>query len=165
MYYRILVAVWAIPVMIAFAGCSTGEDKWTAMRPPVYKTHGVVREDGQPLSDAIVIFSAQDGDYSGTASTNESGEYQMTTFEDYDGVIEGEFLVSIEKNDWIPYGPEPSESVDGLRSSRPLKKVRLTAKKYADFEKSGFSVVVSPEGPNTFDFDLESDPKIASRGG
>ncbi|MBA2114161.1 carboxypeptidase-like regulatory domain-containing protein [Bremerella alba] len=156
MWTRRFSTLLCLSWVIAMAGCYSSQDKWTAMRPKVYKTNGVVRMDGKPLPEAIVVFSPVGGKVSGTAITDEAGHYQMTTFEDHDGVTEGEFQVSVEKIDWIPVGPEKAESADGGNYRRPLKEVRQTPKVYSQLEKSGLTAMVSPDGPNTFDFDLDS---------
>ncbi|EAQ81714.1 carboxypeptidase-like regulatory domain-containing protein [Blastopirellula marina] len=159
MIHRTIIGlILCVMSMIAAVGCSSGQDKWTAMRPPVFKTQGVVRMDGQPLPGATVIFSTTTGNYSGTALTDSAGRYQMTTFEDFDGVTEGEFQVSVEKNDWIEIGPETGDP-EGGTYRRPLKKVPLTPAKYRDFEKSELTAIVTPAGPNQFDFDIQSDAK------
>ncbi|UUO04680.1 carboxypeptidase-like regulatory domain-containing protein [Blastopirellula sp. J2-11] len=159
MFHRTIGFVLCITWLVAAAGCSSGQDKWEKMRPQVFKTQGVVRMDGQPLPGAIVAFSSIEGNYSGTAVTDDSGKYQLTTFEDYDGVIAGEFQVSVEKNDWVEYGPEKGTDSTGGAYRRPIKKVPLTPAKYRDFEKSELTATVTPEGPNTFDFDIQSDAK------
>ncbi|UUO04682.1 carboxypeptidase-like regulatory domain-containing protein [Blastopirellula sp. J2-11] len=159
MFHRTIGFILCITWLVAAAGCTKHEDKWTAMRPQVFKTQGVIRMDGQPLPGATVVFESSTGNHSGTAVTDDSGKYQLTTFEDFDGVTAGEFLISIEKNDWIEVGPETGEAVDGGTYRRPLEKVPLTPAKYRDFEKSELTAIVTPDGPNRFDFDIQSDAK------
>ncbi len=138
------------------AGCSR-EDKWVKNRPKVYATSGVVRQDGRPLADAIVTFQPKEGVYGGTASTDAEGRYQLTTFKDFDGVTAGEFSVAIEKIDWIPIeSAEKTPPADGGVYLPPLKKVPRTAARYADSSKSGLTAVVTAEGPNVFDYELDS---------
>ncbi|WP_437225575.1 carboxypeptidase-like regulatory domain-containing protein [Planctomicrobium sp. SH661] len=145
-----------VSITVLQSGCSR-QDKWEKRRPKVYKAAGVVRQGGSPLSDAIINFHPVEGEYGGTAVTGSDGKYQLTTFKEHDGVVPGEYKVTVEKNDWIPIGPKPSGPPPdgGVVQLQPLKKVPRTAPQYADMEKSGFTVLVTPDGPNQFSFDLE----------
>jgi len=83
----------------------------------------------------------------------------MTTFKDFDGAIEDEFQVSVEKIEWVPTRPRSNQpAADGGIDLPPLKQVRYTPGKYADFEKSGLNAIVTATGPNTFEFELTSKP-------
>lgn len=154
----ILSILFCATSILLTIGCSSREDKWTKMRPEVYPTQGTVRMDGQPLEEAIVVFSSLDGNHSGTGVTDAAGKYRLTTFEDFDGATEGEFQVTVEKNDWIEIAASGPDAGPG-GSGGPVKKVPLTPAKYRDFEKSGFTATVTPDGANTFDFDLDSKAK------
>ena len=153
---RILLALLCLIVGTGLTGCYSSQDKWEAMRPPVYEVHGTVRLDGTPLPQAVVVFQPEEGKYSATGLTDESGEFQLTTFKDQDGAVEGTFQVSVDKVEYIPTGPEKGVSTDGGTYLPPLKQVRVTPKKYSDFEKSGFVATVTADGPNSFEFDLDS---------
>lgn len=156
MSFRILQAVFCLVIGIGLSGCYSSKDKWEAMRPPVYHVSGTVRLDGNPVSQAVIVFQPEEGQYSATGLSDESGRFRLTTFKDEDGAIEGAFQVSVDKVDHIPIGPEKGVSSDGGTYLPPLKQVRVTPKKYSDFEKSGFVATVTPDGPNSFEFDLQS---------
>jgi len=140
------------------SGCGSDEDEWTRKRPKVFKAGGTVREAGQPLSGAIVVFHSIAGEVGGRAMTDVKGNYRLTTFKDFDGAVEGEYRVTIEKADWVPVNSgnlDAPDAADLGSGSGPVKKVQLSAEKYADPEKSGFTANITPKGPNRFDFDLE----------
>ena len=46
----------ALLSLVAVVGCG-GDDEWSAKRPKVYKTTGVVTMDGKPVDDAQVVDS------------------------------------------------------------------------------------------------------------
>ncbi|QDT64499.1 hypothetical protein V22_17330 [Calycomorphotria hydatis] len=145
---------------IFITGCWSSEDQWTKNRPPVYKTSGVVLMDGEPLTEAIVVFKPENGENWGTGLTDAGGNFRLTTFEDFDGVIADNFTVTIEKSEWVPVQAQTVDPTGGLDpepgGNGQVKKNLLSPKKYTDFETSGFTAVVTPDGPNQFEFLLDS---------
>ncbi|MEW4564473.1 hypothetical protein AB1K70_18175 [Bremerella sp. JC770] len=156
MFSRVIVTLCAVTWAVGLSGCYSSKDKWEAMRPPVYQVSGMVRMDGEPLSNAVVVFKPEEGTYSATGLSDASGQFYLTTFDDRDGAIEGTFQVSVDRVDYIPIGPEKGTSTDGGTYLPPLKQVRVTPKKYSDFEKSGFAATVMKDESNSFEFDLTS---------
>ncbi|WP_437221922.1 carboxypeptidase-like regulatory domain-containing protein [Planctomicrobium sp. SH661] len=140
------------------AGCSR-QDRWEKNRPKVYKSGGIVRMDGQPLEKAVVTFNPVQGEFGGTAVTDASGKFQLTTFKDFDGVTEGEFQVAVEKIDWVPIGEGKPATATAPKEYPPLQKVPMTPAVYADFSKSGFTATITPKGQNQFEFNLDSKAK------
>jgi hypothetical protein len=57
----------------------------------------VVKLDGQPVANAAVIFIAQDpGGRDAYGSTNENGEFELSTTKPGDGVMPGKYKVVIQ---------------------------------------------------------------------
>jgi len=156
MFSRAIATLCVVTLAASLVGCYSSKDKWEAMRPPVYKVSGTVRMDGEPLPQAVVVFKPEEGTYSATGLSDASGKFFLTTFDDRDGAIEGTFQVTVDRVDYIPIGPEKGTSSDGGTYLPPLKEVRVTPKKYADFEKSGFAATVLKDESNSFEFDLTS---------
>lgn len=63
--------------------------------PEVFPVHGTVRLNGQPLSDARVLFTPVSGGRPSAAITDLSGEYSLVYTDDLPGALPGEHLVSI----------------------------------------------------------------------
>jgi len=157
--YSFHYSLLAVLLIVLLSSCRKAEDKWTKNRPRVYKTEGVVVLDGKPLAGATVVFKPKTGEFTAVGVSDESGKFRMTTFKDFDGVIEDEFQVSVEKIEWVPTRPRSTQPAsDGGVDLPPLKQVVHTPVKYADFDKSGLKAVVTATGPNAFEFELISKP-------
>ena len=101
---------------------------------------GTVRLDGEPLNDALVVYSPTSGGTTAYGRTDESGRYRMYFKDDEPGAWLGENRVRISTGDVGATGgagkPERVPDVYNV--------------------KSDLTVEVKP-GENTFDFELKSD--------
>ena len=133
--------------LIAAVGCGNG----------LAKVSGNVKIGDEPLAakelvKAKVLFYPEVG--TGTPAIgmlDEEGNYQLTTGSSR-GVKPGVYLVGVSATETVP-----SKQAGGLPSGR-----RLTPSKYANPRTSGFKVLVE-SGSNSFDFELEPEPKRSSR--
>lgn len=144
-------------VMIA-CGCGSGGS------PPakVYPVEGTLKFKGKPIAGADITFFNKEANRSAFGRTNDKGEYQLTTFSSNDGAVEGKNIVTISKFDAPQAATEvaPVESEAYVppgfnQSTSPVKASTEFPAKYSSQETSGLIAVVSPDAPNTIDFDLK----------
>ncbi len=134
-------------VLIAAVGCGNGLAKVT----------GKVTIDGTPLAgkelvEAKILFYPESSSGApAIGKLDEDGNYRLTTGSQK-GANPGSYMVSISATEIIP-----AKTENGLASGR-----RLTPSKYANPRTSGFKVLVE-SGSNSFDFELEPEPKRSSR--
>ncbi len=151
-------AAFAVAMMV-LAGCGGAG---TSDRPDTVEVTGTVTYNDVPVAGATVTFKPQSSDGRGaTGRTDDSGRYQMTTFEPNDGVIPGEYHVTVTK----AIGPEtPQGDVEidlddtGDDLSQPAAGSSETEvflpQRYAEAETSGLDATVTADGENVFDFAL-----------
>lgn len=141
----------------AIVGCTRRvDDKWTKMRPQVFPATGTVTYQGKPCAGATVMFEANSLDEKARGKvaigrTDSAGGFRMKTFKEYEGVVAGPHRISITKSEFIQnLPPNPDPTVD-----YPLIEKPLLPAKYKEFQTSGLTVSVSPDGPNSFLLTLE----------
>lgn len=120
---------------IAFAfgpltGCSNGPS-----RVPVYPTQGRIVHQGKPAVGAIVILhpdgDASISDMKARGKADDSGEFQLTTYERHDGAPAGDYLVTIYWPAPRPVGaPDLDDGPDRLKGrfldiKSPLTRVTI----------------------------------------
>lgn len=137
--------VFAVMVMAAFSltyGCRDS-------RPPRIAVGGQVTYGGKPLAGGTVCFTriGQAGGDKGisrpaTGETDPNGQYVMRTFDKDDGVLPGEYAVTVMALDYA----------HGDIKGMPL----LIPMKYNATQTSGLKATVPMDagGPLRFDFDL-----------
>ncbi len=161
----------AIPLLVV--GCGSGID---ADRPERFPVSGVVLHNAEPLAGATVVFVPDDHQYGATASTDDSGRFELQTFEPKDGAVPGSFKVTVRKFEMEPREPgqtpnelsdDGSTEDDGGDAGRspaaggdvtdvePVIERSLIPEKYGSPATSGLQVDVSETGPNEFTFELE----------
>lgn len=159
MPYRLGGCLASLMALVLLVGCAPSGP---TNRPDTVDVTGTVTYNDVPVSGATVTFKPQDPDGRGaTGRTDDSGVYQMTTFEPNDGVIPGEYNVTVTKTVGAetPQGDvevdldntgddlsEPPPETDGPQVMLP--------EKYADASTSGLTATVTADGENKFDFQL-----------
>jgi len=120
-------------------GCGVPSD-----RPEIAEVTGTVTLDGIPMSGLLVLFGPEVGRTS-SAWTDEKGQYRLMYLPDVPGAVVGTHTVSIssgyEEEEEPPPGEEPY--------LEPIPAVYNTG--------STLTREVTADGPNVFDFDLQSD--------
>ncbi len=157
------------PVLVAallLTGCGGGGsgDRKT------FKTTGVVKVNDRAIEGAIVTFVPESGNNSGIGSTDKEGKFEISTFAPADGAMEGTYNVEIKKVDVeevkhnlqqgviasgeldASYTP-PTATTGGGGGAKP--KSSPIPEKYGNSQTSGLRAVVSPSGPNHFEFNLK----------
>lgn len=123
--------------LVAATGCNSD----------TYPVVGTVHfKDGSPVSDARVIFrSTMDGKYiSAFATTDENGEYSLTTWQTDDGAVPGEHSVIVTKP------RQPRSESGGTDELLP----REIDKRYASYETTPLHFTVRKE-ENVIDIPVE----------
>jgi len=113
-------------VLGGLSGCGNGN-------PKTYRIPGrLVYEDGKPVPGAtIVLQTTHDGQrIAARGMVNTDGTFELTTFTDNDGVIEGEQDITIVA---LP-------ATDSATPSKPV-----VAAKYSSAESSGLKFTVKPD--------------------
>lgn len=152
--FPVIIAGLAISLTV-FAGCKDS-------RPSRVQVHGRVIYNGKPATTGTICF-LRVADKGGTnlnrpatAELASDGSYTMRTFGKDDGVLPGEYVVTITAVDY-------SRAVNISRSEGPpmspkeVQSQLLLPVKYSSPEKSGLKASVPPDasGPLQIDFDLE----------
>lgn len=121
--------------MVMLAGCQgSGTEGVT----------GTVTLDSQPLSDAEVVFTPENGGRPASAVTNESGEYDLRYTVDKPGAPAGKYSVVIRTGTSKIGADGNEEQVPEVVPAKYNRRSELTAE------------IVEGE-TNRFDFELESD--------
>lgn len=150
----VLNARWLIVLLASVsAGCGRSSNQWTEMRQPVYKAHGVVILDGQPLEGAQVVFHSSDPEMTATGRTDATGKFQLTTYEEGDGFIVGTHGVSISKRVWIE---KPTRYDTAEEPQKALFPDELLAIKFTNRETSQLQATIEKKGKNSYEFQVTS---------
>lgn len=150
-----------IALTFCIVGCGSEAGKG---RVPVYAVSGKVTLFGAPLSSATVAFAPTDGQPTAIGSTDDQGNFRLTTYEFGDGAAEGAYRVVISKATSAPTGESSTEShganyVDtagaahggGAASSGE----KLVPAQYSNSKDTPLTAEVKPEGENTFTFEIK----------
>ena len=130
---------------------------------PVYPVTGTVTLGGTPLEGATVAFLGSGQTRPAFGRTDADGVYRLTTFSPNDGAVEGQYEVTVtkivdmdpaeeqgrdmESEDYDPTAIATDEGPD-------LDELNMVPPKYSQKATSGLSAKVTPDGENTFDFEL-----------
>jgi hypothetical protein len=150
--------------LVAAAMCFVGGCSRMSDRPETAPVTGRVTYRGEPVSGATVAFVAEGAPRFGGGVTDETGQFELTTFQPGDGAVVGKHVVTVVKQE----GEETRLPIDDRLSpeerSRAIDKAMeeafkrgpprsLLPKKYADSKTSDlrFEVV---QGENEFDIRL-----------
>jgi hypothetical protein len=81
----------------------------------------VVYTDGSPVKGANVQFVPKGKGYQAVGSTNEAGEFTLTTFNENDGAAEGEYDITITAGGDETASPVPAKYADMGNGLPPAK--------------------------------------------
>ncbi|MHB8898426.1 MAG: carboxypeptidase-like regulatory domain-containing protein [Thermoguttaceae bacterium] len=114
--------------------------------PETFPVTGTVTLDGQPVAGAAVVFTPESGEQA-TATTDGSGQFELSTFELRDGAVPGKHRVTVAKTE-----VEPGEEE---------QVVFVVPREYGNATTSPLTCEVQPEMAPV-QLDLKSGPKAAS---
>jgi hypothetical protein len=149
---RIAVALVAAIGLVSLPACSSS-DEWTAKRLKVYKAGGTVLLDGNPCAEAVVTFFSDTNTVSATGRTNAEGKFQLTTYNDGDGAVEGGHKATVVKREFVE---EKTKYDSANERSVALIPKELLPKKYMTPSTSGLSYTVATSGANDFKIEISS---------
>jgi hypothetical protein len=143
---------WVVIAALVVPGCSNSAVD--PNRPQVVPATGVVLYEGRPIGGAEVTFNNEAAGTTGSAKTDESGRFVLSTFGRNDGVVPGPQLVAIRRVDVIDKTP-PGVDVSAGGKAIPPEIRWIIPQKYSDAKKSGLTADVAVGGTNDFKFDLK----------
>ena len=143
-----------IALMVLAVGCGK-------RGPEIAPVEGMVTFQDKPLASANVMFTPKEGGRPATGTTDEQGQFQLTTFQKSDGAIVGEYDVIITKIAPATANPAFNGSPNdpkGLRTpsfldAQPAVRKSLIPDRYGKPQISGLSAKVV-SGRNTLAFRL-----------
>lgn len=145
-------ALVALPLL--FAGC--GEAGPPDERPERVAFGGVAKLNGAAVTDALITFHPAGNGPGASGKTDASGNFQMSTYEANDGVVPGDYTVTVTKVVNEPAAAEAVEdsdpSYDGAPAEATSDEENKLPPKFEDPATSGVKVTVTEA--NT-DFTLE----------
>lgn len=132
---------------VAIAGCQKSGPKTT-------QVEGTVTYKGQPVEKALVMFSpVQPGQgMPASGQTDAQGKFTLWT-NDRQGVVPGEYVVTISKSELVPTGekiPKPEGGMEDVMTTKELLPI-----KYKLSSSSPLKERVEAGKKNEFKFDLQ----------
>jgi len=152
---HLFIAVFLVGI-VSVIGCGK------ARLPGLTKCEGTVIWNGKPVEGAFVAFSPRnnsDGRSAGGA-TDANGKFKATTLDDNDGIMPGEYVVTITKMaETREGGPEVGDPTDsrtnrGRHVPETITQTHLIPQVYANRETSGLSATISSKGSKDLLFEL-----------
>lgn len=145
---------FAFLVLVCVVGCS-GDDR-------VAPVTGVVTLDDKPIAEASVTFMPKEGGRPAFGVTDAEGKYELTTFEEGDGALIGNHVVTIlavdEKvSDKATAAAEEHGSLSEFMAPQAKQKW-IIPERYSEKDTSGLSFDVKPGENNQADFPLTKKP-------
>jgi hypothetical protein len=149
---RNLKLLLLIGIAIVTVGCGTKtSDDAVLGRPKVIPTSIKVARNGEPVEGATVTLRAVDANRGAFCRTNSRGVCQLTTFQEGDGAVAGEYRVAIRKVDVVTT-PNPTDyDPEGVKV---VEERHLIPRRYETFGTSELTVTVTEDGENEFELDL-----------
>ena len=125
------------------------------VRPETHAAGGTVLLEGQPVPGAHVTYQlASDPTRIAYGTTNDQGEFALTTFETNDGAVAGDYVVKVMKLESAPAADQGSIPPGGPPPPPPPPKSLIPAK-YGKFETSELKATVAAGQPNRSEFQLK----------
>lgn len=154
----LIVSAISCALLLSLAGCGGGPEKPEGM-PDLTPATITVTYQGQPVEGATVTLAPKSGQYAAAGVTDASGKAVMKTNADFEGVVPGEFLVSISKVEAVAAtggesSSDPAAYAREFENATVAKPKSLIPEKYASFDTSGLTVNVTEGTPVEQTFDL-----------
>ena len=138
-------------LMLLMTGCGG-----SSSGPDLHPVAGTVKMDGQPLTEAMLIFTPKGGGVTAIANTDSKGDYILEYSSSAKGVPSGEYAVSIstfrpegEVSDGAPSLPPAKERVPDVYNQKTTLAVKVPgdAGSYSFDLKAGAGKVTDPPVP------------------
>ncbi len=148
------VVVFSLFGIVSLCGCSGSQETG---QTPVFPAKGKIIFQGKPLDDATVNFVSTSGKPVARGSTDENGEYTVSTYKEGDGAAEGEVVVLVTKME--SSAPKTASTEYGASAPYPGSKSSskyIVPKIYTNRDTSPLKVTVTTdEAKNVFDFEIK----------
>ncbi|MFO0863660.1 MAG: carboxypeptidase-like regulatory domain-containing protein [Gemmataceae bacterium] len=146
-----IVAMISVLILGACVGCGSNPK---AGQQPTHPVTGKVLLNGTPLEGATVTFHPTGKSVGASGTTNATGEFRLTTYEQNDGAVAGTFKVTVKKmesegkaKEIAPGVLDPNGAVTAAKSLVPAK--------YTTPEQTDLTANVTDAGPNQFTLELK----------
>ena len=153
---RTCLSVILLAMVHCVVGC-TKEASLSGLAP----ASGVVKLKGAPLAGATVTFAPGPGSAvrAAYATTDQEGKFTLMTLKAGDGVMPGDYLVTVTKTETVGkvYTPEEANQYYNEHQTQPpAPEVKnVVDVKFADPQTSGLKAAVKKGDKNEFTFDVE----------
>jgi hypothetical protein len=144
-------SVFSTILVIALAGCGP---KTKTGQHPTFPVTGKVLLNGTPLEGATVTFHPTGKSVGASGTTNATGEFRLTTYEQNDGAVVGSFKVTVKKTEEAGKAKEIAPGVLDPNGAVTAAKSLVPAK-YTTPEQTDLTANVTEAGPNQFTFELK----------
>lgn len=155
-YFLPLSAAFLASMLIGCGSAASGPPE------PVFPVSGVITHKGKPVVGADVTFRNQEKKRAGFGRTDEEGRYQLTTFSQNDGAVEGKSVVTVAKYaEAVASAPVADIDSEAYQppgigdNTGPAKVSGELPEKYSEGKSSGLFANVLSTGENKFDFELK----------
>lgn len=142
-----MTAAVLFSTVVTLAGCGGAKPDY----PDTAAVTVTVTQAGQPLEGATVSFINPGSEYTGSGMSDASGNVVVTSFEQGDGLVPGEYKVTVRKSETIST-PDPKDPAAPALSEKTVWHV---AEKYSSVSSTPFEAAVAADGDNSFAFDVE----------
>ena len=137
-----LLLLWSRSLTLAcLAALLAGVIGCGPRRPTTYPVSGVVTLDGKPVQGATVMLRPEVGGRPAVGTTNQRGEFKLTTFDQNDGALPGQHVVTVVKKITTGIMATP-DGLSGPVAPGGIKEQWIIPKKYSDAKTSGLSANV-----------------------
>jgi|694.fasta_scaffold10827_5 hypothetical protein len=143
-----LAILLSLLMLLSCLGCGGTPDG----RLPTYQVTGTVKYKGEPLEGADVILQFASHNKASFGRTNASGKFKLGTYENSDGALAGEALITVTKWEQLPPSNVPvagDPGYDPSKAEAPEPRAKLLVpEKYTDFKTSDLKVVINANSKN-----------------
>lgn len=141
-------------LLTAIAGCGGGTD-----HPPTVPATGTVTLNGKPVAGATIAFTG--ASHTALAISGDDGRFELTTFTDGDGAVEGDYRVTVVKMISGGSGAAGDQSMEAAAAASEKQQEAANAQsalasRYGDPLTSGLQFTVKKGEEN--DFALQLNP-------
>lgn len=160
---HIIVTLLFLMGFVLSTGCNKGG------LPGLVRCEGTVSWKGEPVEEAFVAFSPKDNSDGRSASgtTDAQGRFKVSTLNNNDGILPGEYFVTISKSTTTREGGlESSDNPDENRGrivQETVTETHFIPQAYADRKTSGLSAVISSKGEKNLTFELVGEIQPSGR--
>ncbi|WP_459554445.1 carboxypeptidase-like regulatory domain-containing protein [Lacunimicrobium album] len=133
-------------LIVLLTGCESGSDP---NRPTTAPASGMVTYLGNPVSEAVVVFSPTTHKFAASAVTDQDGKFDLQAFPPESGAVPGSYTVMVLK--------ASQEDVFQDQGKKPVmaKPRSLIPAKYSNPAQSGLVAEITEAGNNSMIFELK----------